>query len=170
MRPLTRPLTRLLLCSALCAWPAFADDPPEIEHQPATCTIPDKALSLCGGITDDAMVARARLYFRHEKDKFFNYVEMSFNGVEYCGTLPAARAGKARSVDYYIWAIDDQYNIKRTSTFNLPVQTEDVCGFAPLEKDAAKAAAITVYATHKDQGKKLADEFDSTGVAFVPAR
>ncbi|MCL4821045.1 MAG: hypothetical protein KJ067_18050 [Vicinamibacteria bacterium] len=147
-----------------------ADDAPEIEHQPSICTVAGKPMALCGAISDDAMVAKARLYFRHQKDKFFSYVEMAFTGLEYCGTLPGARAGKAKAVEYYIWAIDDAYNIKRTSTFNLPVQSEDVCGFAPIERDAGRAAAITVHATHKDQGKKLSGEFDPTGVTFVPSR
>lgn len=148
----------------------WADDAPEIEHQPAICTVASKPLSLCAAISDDAMVEKARLYFRHEKDKFFSFVEMGFTGMQHCGTLPAARAGKARAVEYYIWAIDDAYLIKRTSTFSLPVQSPDVCGFPPLELDAARAAKITVNATHKDQGKKLSDKFETTGVTFVPAR
>lgn len=158
------------LLVALAAGPAAADDPPEIEHQPAICTVATQPMSLCAGIADDAMVAKSRLYFRHQKDKYFSYVEMAFTGMQYCGTLPAPRAGKARAIEYYIWAIDDQYNIKRTSTFSLPVQSDDVCGFAPVEKDAARIAAITVYATHKDQGRKLDDAFESTGVKFVPSR
>lgn len=161
----------LLAAITLAAAPLLrADDPPEIEHQPSICTIAGKPMALCGAISDDAMVAKSRLYFRHQKDKFFSYVEMAFTGLQYCGTLPAARAGKAKAVEYYIWAIDDAYNIKRTSTFNLPVQSEDVCGFAPLEQDAARAAAITVHATHKDQGRKLSGEFDPAGVTFVPSR
>ncbi|MCM2256777.1 MAG: hypothetical protein NDJ94_14040 [Vicinamibacteria bacterium] len=160
-----------LLALALAAAPALrADDAPEIEHQPAICTVGSKPMSLCAAISDDAMVARARLYFRPEKDKFFSFVEMGFTGMQYCGTLPAARAGKAKAVEYYIWAIDDAYLIKRTSTFSLPVQSADVCGFPPLEQDAARAAKITVLATHKDQGKKLSDHFESAGVTFVPAR
>jgi hypothetical protein len=161
----------LLVALLMAAAPSLrADDPPEIEHQPSICTVAGKPMALCGAISDDAMVAKARLYFRHQKDKFFSYVEMGFTGLQYCGTLPAARAGKAKAVEYYIWAIDDAYNIKRTSTFNLPVQSEDVCGFAPIEQDAARAAAITVYATHKDQGRKLAGEFEPAGVTFVPSR
>lgn len=161
----------VLLCLAAVAAPALrADDAPEIDHQPAICTVASQPMALCAAISDDAMVAKARLYFRHEKDKFFSFVEMTFTGMQYCGTLPAARAGKARSIDYYIWAIDDAYLIKRTSTFSLPVQSPDVCGFPPLEQDPARAAKITVNATHKDQGKKLSDNFESTGVTFVPSR
>jgi hypothetical protein len=43
-----------------------------------------------------------------------------------------------------------------------------VCEFPPLEKDAAKAAAVRVIATNRKQGKKLDDGFNPTGVTFVP--
>jgi hypothetical protein len=43
-----------------------------------------------------------------------------------------------------------------------------VCEFPPVEKDAARAAAIVVHATHARQGKKLDDAFVAAGVSFVP--
>ena len=48
------------------------------------------------------------------------------------------------------------------------VQPEGVCEFPPIEKDAARAASIKVYATNKKQGKKLDDAFSASGVTFVP--
>jgi hypothetical protein len=50
----------------------------------------------------------------------------------------------------------------------MAVQPEGACEFPPVEKEPAKRAAITVYATHKDQGKKLPDAFQGGGVSFVP--
>jgi hypothetical protein len=44
------------------------------------------------------------------------------------------------------------------------------CEFAPVEKDAARAAAIKVHATSQKQGKKLPGEFVAAGVSFVPVR
>jgi hypothetical protein len=151
------------------AWLAAAiasADPPSVEHQPVPCTVPDKALSLCAAVTADAPVGKARVYFRAAGDKFYSYVDMVFGGLNFCGTLPAPREGRVKTIEYYVQAVDSRYESTRTSTFQMAVQT--TCEFAPEEKDAAKAAAITVYATNKDQGKKLPDGFQSAGVSFVP--
>ncbi len=146
---------------------AVANDPPAVDHQPALCTIPDKALSLCAAVSDDGNVAVARIYFRREGEGYYSFVNMGFTGVSYCGTLPAPRE-RAKTIEYYVHAVDDTYLPQRTSTFRLPVQPEGVCEFPPTENDRAKAAAIKVYATNRKQGKKLDDAFAITGVTFVP--
>jgi hypothetical protein len=146
---------------------ARADDPPAVEHQPALCTVPEKALSLCAAISDDGTVAAARLYFRRAGKKYYAFVNMTFTGVSYCGTLPGPR-GKTKAIEYYVQALDDNYQPTRTSTFRLPVQPEGVCEFPPLEKDPARTASIRVLATNRKQGKKLDNGFIATGVTFVP--
>ena len=146
---------------------AAENDPPAVDHQPALCTVPDKPLSLCAAVSDDGNVAVARIYFRREGEGFYSFVPMGFTGVSYCGTLPAPRE-KAKTIEYYVQALDDTYLPQRTSTFRLPVQPEGVCEFPPLERDAAKAGAIKVYATNRKQGKKLDDAFAIGGVTFVP--
>jgi hypothetical protein len=152
----------------LAASVAVANDPPAIDHQPALCTVPEKALSLCAAVSDDGNVAVARIYFRRAGEDYYAFVAMSFTGVSYCGTLPAPRA-KAKAVEYYVQAVDDSYQPQRTSTFRLPVQPDGVCEFPPLERDAAKAGAIKVFATNRKQGRKLDDAFAGAGVTFVPA-
>jgi hypothetical protein len=164
MRKVLAPAFVLLL---LPAGHARADDPPAVEHQPALCTWPEKPLSLCAAISDDGNVATARLYFRRAGEDYYAYVNMAFTGVSYCGTLPGPRE-KAKAIEYYVQAVDDNYQPQRTSTFRLPVQPEGICEFAPVEKDPAKAAAIRVLATNRKQGKKLDDGFNTTGVTFVP--
>jgi hypothetical protein len=143
-------------------------DAPVVDHQPSPCTWPDRALTLCANVTDDGQVAKVRVYFRSAGDKFYSFVDMVFGGLNFCGTLPGPRAGKVKTIDYYVQAVDDQYESTRTSTFQMSVQPEGTCEFAPVEKDAAKAGAITVYATHKDQGKKVPEGFQGAGVTFVP--
>lgn len=145
-----------------------ANQPPEIEHQPSSCTVAGQPISFCASITDDGQVARARIHFKRAGEPFYSYVEMDFRGLKYCGTLPAPREGKTRQLEYYVQAIDDQYEPVRTSTYQLMVQPEGACEFPPLEKDKERREAITVYATNKKQGKKLPDGFDPTGVTFVP--
>ena len=163
MRKLLAPAFVLL---AFGAGLAAADDPPVVEHQPALCTVPDKPLSLCAAISDDGTVATARIYFRRAGEDYYSFVNMSFTGVSYCGTLPGPR-DKVKAIEYYVQAVDDAYQPQRTSTFRLPVQPEGVCEFPPLEKDPAKAASIRVLATNRKQGKKLDDGFNPTGVTFV---
>ncbi len=164
---MTRSSRRLAVALALLPLVARADDPPSIEHQPVPCTIPDKPMSLCASITDDGQVAKARIYFRPAGEQYFAFVDMTFLGLKYCGTVPAPHEG-IKIVEYYIQAIDDQYQPTRVSTYQMNVQPEGVCEFPPVETDKARAGAITVYATHKKQGKKLFDGFDATGVTFVP--
>jgi hypothetical protein len=145
-----------------------ANQAPEIDHHPSPCTLADQAISLCASISDDGQVAHARIWFRREGETFYSFVEMSFGGLNYCGTLPAPRAGKVQKLEYYIQAIDEQFEAARTSTYLVQVQPEGTCEFPPLEKDAARRAAITVYASNKKQGKKVPDGFEAAGVTFVP--
>jgi hypothetical protein len=159
-------LARVLAATAvLLPLPLWAE-PPSVDHQPSPCTVPDKPASLCATITDDGQVAAARIYFRPAGEKFYSFVDMAFGGLSFCGTLPAPRGGKVQTVEYYVQAVDDRYESQRTSTFNLEVKSD--CEFPPLEKDSVKASSIVVHATNQKQGKKLPDEFVSTGVSFVP--
>jgi hypothetical protein len=161
-----RPALALLI--AVLAAPAAADEPPDIEHQPVPCTNPGKPLQVCASVTDDGQVAKARVYFRKPGEDFFAFVDMVFVGLKYCGTLPAPREGKLDAIEYYVQAIDDQYQSKRLSTYAIAVKPEGACDFPPLETDPARANRIVVFATHKKQGKKLDDAFLPTGVTFVP--
>jgi len=154
----------LLLAPALAS---AANQAPEIDHQPSLCTVPAKAISVCATVTDDNQVARVRLFFRRAGDTYYSAVDMAFGGISFCGTIPAPREGKVPTVEYYVQAIDEQYEASRTSTFQLPVQSDAICEFPPIEKDASRRASITVFATHKKQGKKVPEGFDPAGVRFV---
>jgi len=158
----------ILATGAWLAAATLSAEPPSVEHQPSPCTVPDTAVTLCATITDDGQIAKSRVYFRSAGDKFYSFVDMVFGGLSFCGTIPGPRGGKVKTVEYYIQAVDDQYESTRTSTFQMVVQPEGACEFPPVEKDPAKVAAITVYATHKDQGRKLPEGFQAGGVSFVP--
>jgi hypothetical protein len=147
-----------------------AAEEPDVAHQPSPCTVPGKPITLCATVTDDGQVAKVRIYFRPAGEKFYSFVDMAFTGINFCGTLPAPREGKTQAIDYYVQGVDDEYNPKRTSTYQLNIQPEGVCEFPPVEKDAAKAAAITVYATSPKQGNKLPGAFQPKGVTFVPVK
>lgn len=162
------PVPALVL--VLQASSALANTPPTVEHQPAGCTVPGKALSLCAAVSDDGTVAVTRLYFRKAGERYYSFVDMAFTGIDYCGTVPAPKEGKTKAIEYYIQAIDDGYEPTRTSTFLLQVEPEEICEFAPVEQDETRASSIRVFATSRKQGKKLDGGFLRTGVTFVPAR
>lgn len=145
-----------------------ADEPPSIEHHPFACAVSGKAISLCAAISDDQNVSAARVYFRRAGEDFYSFVDMSFGGINYCGTLPAPREGKLKVIEYYVQAVDDAFQAQRTSTFQLSVVPEGKCEFPPTEKDAKRAASIKVFATNKKQSGKLDEAFDRTGVIYVP--
>ena len=159
------------LVTLLLAPTARADDPPSVEHQPVLCSVPEKPISLCAAISDEGTVTAARVYFRPEGEIYYSFVNMTFTGLRYCGILPAPREGRAKTIEYYVQAIDDAFQPTRTSTFRLAVQPEGVCEFPPtIEKDDARARAIKVFGTNRRQGGKLDDAFVATGVTFVPVR
>ena len=153
---------------ALAPLAAAAGESPRVEHQPVPCTVPGKPLSLCATITDDNQVAKARVYFRAAGEKFYSFVEMVFGGINFCGTLPAPREGKASAIEYYVQGVDDEYDAQRTSTYQMNVLPEAMCEFPPVEKDPSRVGAIVVHATSPRQGRKLDDAFVPTGVSFVP--
>ncbi len=162
-----RPLLAGALLAGL-ALKALGDDEPLIDHQPLPCTVADKPVAICAAASDDNAVAKVRVFFRNHGEDYYSFVELSFTGLNHCGTMPAPRTGKVSSVEYYVQAIDDAFNQKRTSTYQINIQAEGVCEFPPIEKDPQKAAAIKVFATNKKQGKKLDDAFSGIGVSFVP--
>ena len=166
---MSRPLAALVLVLA-AATPAPAGEPPLVEHQPVPCTIPGRPVSLCATVTDDGQVAKARVYFRPGGEKLYCFVDLVFGGIRFCGTLPAPREGKLKSIEYYVQGIDDEYDSRRTSTYQMNVVPDGVCEFPPIERDASRAAAIVVYATSPKQGKKLPDAFATAGVSFVAAK
>jgi hypothetical protein len=152
---------------ALASAPAAADEPPDIDHQPSPCTVPNEPVSVCASIFDDQAVSKVRVYFRPQGERYFSYADMTFSGLEYCATLPAPRDDKLKTLEYYLQAADDAFQTRRSSTWQMAVQEPEACPFPPVEKDAARAASITVYATHKKQGDKLDDKFVREGVNFV---
>jgi hypothetical protein len=168
--PMKKALLVPALALVLLPAAAGADEAPVVDHQPAYCTVPGKAISLCAAISDDGTVAAARLYFRRAGEKHYAFVDMAFTGLDYCGTLPAPRENKVKEIEYYVQAIDDNYEPTRTSTFRLPVEDAATCEFPAVEEEPERAAAIKVFATSRKQGDKLDDAFDRTGVTFVPVK
>ena len=161
-------LLKASLLALLAAAPALANDPPLVEHQPAQCSLIGKPIELCASVLDDGDIAKVRTYFRRPAEKEYLISEMAFEGARFCTTLPGVKAGKLRSLEYYIQAIDTEYESKRTSTYQLLIQSEEDCAFPAVQKDPKRASTITVHATSGKQGSKLPDYLEPAGVTFVP--
>ena len=164
-RPCFLPASAMAILAGV---PALANDPPLVEHQPAQCSIVSKPIELCASVLDDGDIAKVRTYFRRPGEKEYLVSEMAFEGARFCTTLPGVKAGKLKSLEYYIQATDTEYESKRTSTYQLQIQTEEDCAFPAIQKDPKKAAAITVLATSAKQGTKVPDYLEPAGVTFVP--
>lgn len=160
-------LAGLALGLSLAPW-CVADEAPLVEHQPSPCTLPDEPFRLCAKVSDDVQVARVRVYLRRTGEKAYIFADAAFDGLSYCATLPAPRAGRVRTLEYHVQALDNAYQAQRTSTFVLQIKPAAECEFAPVEKDPARRAALVVHATDTKQGRKLPDAFAPTGVTFVP--
>jgi hypothetical protein len=148
--------------------PERRNDPPSVEHQPPGCTIASKPSEICALVTDDGDIAKVRLYYRKPGEKDYFLTEMAFTGAQFCATLPGIRSAKAKSIEYYISAVDTEHESRRTSTYPLQAQTEAECEFPAIQKDAARAAAVVVNATTSKQPQKLPDYFEPAGVTYTP--
>jgi hypothetical protein len=157
-----------LALTALATAAAAQEIAPEVVHQPANCTVPGKAVSVCAAVSDDGQIVKVRTFFRAEGERYFSFVEMEPRDESYCATLPAPREGRMEQLEYYLWAVDDEYVPQRTAPFFLALKDPAACDFPPLERDPERAAAITVYATNARQGDELDADFQREGVRFVP--
>ena len=59
---------------------------------------------------------------------------MVFDGIQYCATLPVAKKN-VKGVEYYIWAIDDSFQSKRTRTYKMSLVPEAPCEYPVFDDD-----------------------------------
>jgi hypothetical protein len=152
-----------IVCSAPVAFP----EEPIIDHQPVVCSLPGKNPRICAYIADDGEVKRTRAYFRPAGKDLYYWMEMSFDGIQYCATLPIAKSD-VKGVDYYVWTIDDNFESKRTRTYTISIVPEVPCEYPVFDDDPERTANLEVNATSPKQGDKLEDFSDKGVVKFVP--
>ena len=110
------------------------------------------------------------MYFRPEGDEFYSFVDMTFGGLRYCGTLPPPRAGKLRRVEYYVQGVDDEYNAQRTTSYWVAIQPEGACDFPPVETDATLTSSDRGLRDAQEAGQEAPRRLPSAGVSFVPVQ
>ncbi len=155
------------LLAACLTGPVLAEKP-VIDHQPVVCSLPGKHPRLCAAMADDGTIKKARVFFRAAGQQAYYWSEMTWDGLRFCATLPVP-AEPVRTVEYYLWAIDDEFLNERTITLEMTVDPERSCEHPVIDDDAERTSSLVVHATAKKQGKKLR-LFAARGVRFVAVR
>ncbi len=144
-----------LRCSSRAPLGVLADEPPSIEHHPVACTVSGKAISLCAAISDDQNVSAARVYFRRAGEDFYSFVDMSFGGINYCGTLPAPREGKLKVIEYYVQAVDD--SVPGPAHEHVPVERRAGREVrVPAHREGCQARGVDQGVRHEQEAERQA--------------
>lgn len=161
---------RALCGVALLAFGANAiADEPTLDHQPVECTVPEKNPRICAYVLDDGEIKRVRVYFRSNRQDAYYWSAMAFDGIQFCATLPLANGG-VQAIDYYVWAVDDEFQITRTRPYEISLRKTASCSYPVIDEDPERIANIVVNATSGKQGDKIKDFEQSSVAKFVPAK
>ena len=147
---------------------ALAEEP-AIDHQPVECSTPEKNTRVCAYVLDDGEVKRVRAYFRAEKQEAFYWSDMAFDGIQFCATLPVAKP-HVNILEYYIWAVDDEFQSTRTRSYPVSLSPTAPCAFPVIDEEPERIGKLVVNATSEKQGTAI-EEFEERGIIqFVPLR
>ncbi len=155
-----------VLAIASSAALVFSEEP-LVDHQPVLCSLPGKNPRVCAYVADDGEVKRTRAYFRAAGKELFYWTGMTFDGIQYCATLPIAKSN-VKGVEYYVWAIDDGFESKRTRTYTISIVPEVPCEYPVFDDDPERTSRLEVNATSAKQGETLEDFSDKGVVKYVP--
>ena len=158
----------VLVAGTLLTFAAAANaEEPAIDHQPVECSSPDKNTRVCAYVLDDGEVKRVRAYFRAEKQEAFYWSDMAFDGIQFCATLPVAKKHVA-TLEYYIWAVDDEFQSVRTRSYPVSLSPTAPCAFPVIDEEPERIGKLVVNATSEKQGTAI-EEFEERGIIqFVP--
>ena len=161
---------RALFGAALVAFAAFAlADEPTVDHQPVECTVPEKNPRICAYVLDDGEIKRVRVYFRSDRQDAYYWSEMAFDGIQFCATLPVAK-GNVKAIDYYVWSVDNEFQITRTRPFEISMRRNASCSYPVIDEDPERIASLVVNATSKKQGDKIKDFEEHSVAQFIPTK
>ena len=137
-----------------------------LDHQPIVCSLPGKNPRVCAYVADDGEIKRVRSYFRARGKEYFYWSEMAFDGIQYCATLPVAK-NNVKGVEYYIWAIDDSFQSRRTRTHKMSLVPEVPCEYPVFDDDPERSSNLVVNATSPKQGNSISDFSEKGIVRYV---
>ncbi len=142
-------------------------DEPLVDHQPVACSLPQTNPRICSYVADDGEVKRVRAYFRAKGQDAYYWSDMVFDGIQYCATLPVAKSSVS-NVEYYVWAIDDEFESQRTRSYKISVRDTVACEYPIYDEDPDRVSNLVVNATSRKQGDEIRDFEDKGIVRFVP--
>ena len=99
------------------------NQPPVIQHDPQACAGAKARPRICGYVVDETGIAQVRVNFRASGARAHHWTPMTFDGALFCAWLPAPLP-ETRSVEYYLEAVDDQFEPSRTEDYALEVRSE----------------------------------------------
>jgi hypothetical protein len=157
----------LLTFLALLPPRSLSAEEPTVDHQPVECATRGKNARICSYVLDDGEVKRVRAFFRAEKQEAFYWSEMGFDGIQFCATLPVAKPNVS-TIEYYIWAVDDQVEVTRTRSYSISLDPTSPCAYPVVDEDPERVSKLVVHATSEKQGARI-DRFEEGGIVeFVP--
>lgn len=162
-------ITLLVVALVAVSASGLALDEPTVDHQPVECSVPGKNPRICSYVLDDGEVKRVRVYFRSDRQDAYYWSEMAFDGIQFCATLPVAK-DNISAIDYYVWAVDDDFEITRTRPHEISMRESSSCSYPVIDEDPERIANLVVHATSEKQGDEIED-FEEQGIRkFVPAK
>jgi len=147
---------------------ALADEP-ILDHQPVECTVAERNPRICAYVLDDGEIKRVRVYFRSDRQDAYYWSTMAFDGIQFCATLPLAK-GNVQAIDYYVWAVDDEFQITRTRPYEISLRKTASCSYPVIDEDPERIASLVVNATSGKQGDKIKDFEQHSVSEFVSAK
>jgi hypothetical protein len=118
---------------------AQENEAPAIRHDPPACGLAGQRLRVCAYVVDETGIAQVRLNFRAGGARAYHWTPMAFDGALYCAWLPAPLP-KTRTVEYYVEAVDDQFEPSRTADQTLAVRPD--CPSSPPPDPAPPPAVV----------------------------
>ncbi len=111
---------------------------PVIDHQPVECSIPQKNTRICAYVLDDGVVKRVRAYFRAQKQQAFYWTDMTFDGIQYCATLPVAKK-KVRNLEYSSSSRRGRFNTRGSTSVARATPTTTSWTSSPHRRESTRA-------------------------------
>lgn len=114
------------------------NQPPVIQHAPPACAQVQARPRICAYVVDETGIAQVRVSFRARGARAYHWTATVFDGALFCAWLPAPLT-ETRALEYYLEAVDDQFEPSRTIDYVLEVRS--VCP-APAQQPPQTPAVV----------------------------
>jgi len=98
------------------------NQPPVIQHDPPACGRVQARPRICAYVVDETGIAQVRVSFRAQGNRAYHWTPTVFDGALFCAWLPAPLS-ETRALEYYIEAVDDQFEPSRTIDYALELRS-----------------------------------------------